>query len=176
MPDRPLLGMMTMATAKKAAPAAATTDFAKTTEAFFKGQFPGFNMPQVEFPTAYREFAEKGLSQAKQGYERAKAVAEEASEMIETTYATAAKGASTYNMKLLEAARTNTNAYFDFVGALLSVKSPTEVAELAQSHAKKQIEVMTAQGKELAALAQKVSTETAEPIKAGLTKAFRSVA
>ena len=35
---------------------------------------------------------------------------------------------------------------------------------------------MTAQGKELAALAQKVATETAEPIKSGVEKAMKKVA
>ena len=35
---------------------------------------------------------------------------------------------------------------------------------------------MTAQSKELAALAQKVATETAEPVKESVTKVFKKVA
>ena len=35
---------------------------------------------------------------------------------------------------------------------------------------------MTAQSKELTALAQKVATETTEPIKEGMTSAFKKVA
>ena len=164
-----------MATAKKPA-SAATEQFQNATEALFKGQFPAFEFPKVDFPNAYREYAEKGIAQAKQGYERVKAVAEEAGEVIETTYATAAKGVSSYNLKVLEATRTNVNAHFDFIGQLLSVKSPAEVVELTQAHTRKQFETFASQGKELAALAQKVSTETAEPIKAGFTKAFSKVA
>ncbi|MEA2935571.1 MAG: hypothetical protein QOD74_2217, partial [Variibacter sp.] len=44
------------------------------------------------------------------------------------------------------------------------------------AHARKQFETLSAQSKELASLAQKVSTETAEPIKAGFSKAFNAVA
>ena len=48
--------------------------------------------------------------------------------------------------------------------------------ELSSAHARKQFEAFTAQGKELGALAQKVATETAEPIKSGMNKAFSKVA
>jgi hypothetical protein len=50
------------------------------------------------------------------------------------------------------------------------------VIELSSAHARKQFETLTAQGKELGALAQKVATETAEPIKSGMNKAFSKVA
>ena len=39
-----------------------------------------------------------------------------------------------------------------------------------------QYEAMTAQSKDLAALAQKVCTETVEPIKSGMTTAMKKVA
>jgi hypothetical protein len=50
------------------------------------------------------------------------------------------------------------------------------VIELSSAHARKQFEALTAQSKELGALAQKVATETAEPIKSGMNKAFSKVA
>ena len=56
------------------------------------------------------------------------------------------------------------------------MKSPSELVELSTAHARKQFETLTAQSKELAALAQKVATETAEPIKTGVTKAMKKVA
>ncbi|BAT57875.1 phasin protein [Variibacter gotjawalensis] len=161
-----------MAKAEKAAKAA-TESFTTAAESFFKSPFSAFEFPKADVPAAYRDFAEKGIAQAKQGYERVKAAAEEASELVETTYATAAKGASTYNLKVIEVARTNVNAHFDFISALLSVKSPTEVAEITQAHAKKALETYVSQGKELADIAKKVSADTVEPIKAASSKAFR---
>ena len=58
----------------------------------------------------------------------------------------------------------------------MTVKSYSDVVELSTAHARKQFETVTAQTKDLAALAQKVATETAEPIKGSVTKAFNKVA
>ena len=58
----------------------------------------------------------------------------------------------------------------------MTAKSPSEVIELSSAHARKQFESLTAQSKELGALAQKVANETAEPIKSGMNKALSKVA
>lgn len=170
-----------MAEAKKPAKAATTETFtARETPklaAFPQfSQFPKFEFPQFEAPAAYRELAEKSLVQARQNYERLKSAAEETTELFETTFATATKGASDYNLKIIEAMRANVNAHFDFVASLFAVKSPSEVVELSSAHARKTFETVSEQGKELASLAQKVSSDTAEPIKAGFNKALRLVA
>src|ERR1700734_4079914 len=137
-----------------------------------KFEMPKFDIPKVEMPAAFREFAERGVAQCKDTYEKMKAAAEEATDVLETTYSTASKGASDYGMKVIEAARVNTNAAFDYAGELLAAKTLSEVVELSSTHARKQFEALTQQSKELSALAQKVATETAEPIKAGMNKAF----
>jgi phasin len=141
-----------------------------------KFEMPKFEIPNVEMPAAFREFAERGVAQAKDTYEKMKAAAEEATDLLETTYSTATKGASDYGLKMIEAARMNTNAAFDFAGELITAKTLSEVIELSSAHARKQFESLTKQSKELGALAQKVATETAEPIKTGMNKAFSKVA
>ncbi len=167
-----------MAEAKKPAKAATETftpgDAPKVAAAF--PQFPQFEFPRFEFPAAYRELAEKSVAQAKQNYERMKAAAEETTELFETTFATATKGASEYNLKIIEAVRANMNANLDFAARVCGAKSPSEVVELSTTHARKTFETVSEQGKELASLAQKVSSDTAEPIKAGFNKALRLVA
>jgi phasin len=141
-----------------------------------KFELPKFDMPKVEMPAAFREFAERGVAQAKDTYEKMKAAAEEATDVLETTYSTATKGASDYGLKMIEAARINTNAAFDFAGELMAAKTLSEIVELSSTHARKQFETLTQQSKELSALAQKVATETAEPIKSGVSKALAKVA
>ncbi len=141
-----------------------------------KFEMPKFEMPKVEMPAAFREFAERGVAQAKDTYEKMKAAAEEATDVLETTYSTATKGASDYGLKMIEAARINTNAAFDYAGELFTAKSLSEVIELSSAHARKQFETLTQQSKELGELAQKVAAETAEPIKSGMNKAFSKVA
>jgi phasin len=141
-----------------------------------KFEMPKFEIPKVEMPAAFREFAERGVAQAKDTYEKMKAAAEEATDVLETSYSTASKGAGEYGLKVIEAARVNTNAAFDFFGELITAKTPSELIELSSSHARKQFETLTEQSKELGALAQKVATDTAEPIKSGMNKAFSKVA
>jgi phasin len=160
---------------------AATAPKAKTTKPMTgafempKFEMPKFEIPNVEMPAAFREFAERGAAQAKDTYEKMKAAAEEATDVLETTYSTASKGASDYGLKVIEAARVNTNAAFDFAGELMTAKTLSEMLELTSAHARKQFEAFTLQSKELGALAQKVATETAEPIKSGMNKAFSQV-
>ena len=161
-----------MAEATSAAPKAKTTKPLTGPFEMPKFEMPKFDMPKVEMPAAFREFAERGVAQAKDTYEKMKAAAEEATDVLETTYSTATKGASDYGLKVIEVARTNTNAAFDFAGEIMAAKTLSEVVELTSAHARKQFEALTQQGKELGALAQKVATETAEPIKSGMSKAF----
>jgi phasin len=139
-------------------------------------ELPKFEMPKLEVPAAFREFAEKGVTQAKDNWEKMKAATEEATDLMEDSYAAASKGAADYGLKLIEVARANANAVFDYASELLTVKSPSEAVEISTAHMRKQIEAMTAQSKELTTLAQKVATETAEPIKAGVTSAFKKAA
>ncbi len=141
-----------------------------------KFDIPNFDMPKIEIPAAFREIAEKSVAQAKESYEKLKSVAEDATDVLEETYATASKGAVDYSLKVLEAARDNTNATFDFYTQLMTVKSISDVVELSTAHARKQFEAVTAQTKELASLAQKVATESSEPIKESVSKAFKKVA
>src|SRR6266568_3043411 len=109
---------------------------------------PKFDLPKLEVPAAFREIAEKSVAQAKETYERVKAAAEEATDLLEDTYTTAAKGAADYNLKIIEAARANTNAAFDYARELLDVKSVSEVVELSTAHARKQFEALSEQTKE----------------------------
>jgi phasin len=156
------------------AKAKATTTPASPFE-FPKFEMPTFDVPQMEIPAAFREFAEKSVSQAKDTYERMKSAAEEATDVLEGTYATASKGVADYGLKVIEAARANTNATFDFCTQMMTVKSYSDLVELSTAHARKQFEAMTAQTKDLAAIAQKVMAETAEPVKDSVTKVFKKV-
>jgi phasin len=141
-----------------------------------KFEMPKFDMPKVEVPAAFREIAEKGVAQAKEGYEKMKNAAEDATEMLEATYAKASKGYSAYGLKLIETARANSNATFDLFGQVLSAKSAAEAVELYTAFARSQFEAVSAQAKELTDHAQKVATETVEPIKEGFTSAFNKAA
>ena len=139
-------------------------------------EIPKYEIPNFEVPAAFREFAEKGVSQAKANWEKVKAATEETTDLLEDSYTNASKGAADYGLKLIEVSRANTNAAFDFAGQLMTVKSLSEAVELSTGYARKHFETLTAQTKELTALAQKVATETVEPLKEGVSSAFKKVA
>jgi phasin len=130
------------------------------------------NSPMTAAPQAFREMAEKGTTQAKVTYEKMNAATAEATDLIKNSYSMAVKGAQDYNTKFVEFAQTNTEAALGFVQKLSGVKSPSDFIELSTDHSRKQFETLTEQTKELAALAQKVTLATVEPLKTGITKAL----
>jgi phasin len=165
-------------TPQRPKPKPAAAPFAADTPRLESPSFdlPKFEIPAFEVPAAFREFAEKGVSQAKANWEKVKAATEETTDLIEDSYTTASKGAADYGIKMIEIGRANTNAAFDFAGQLVTVKSLSEAVELSTAFARKQFDAMSAQSKELTALAQKVATEAVEPIKEGVSSAFKKVA
>jgi len=129
-----------------------------------------------EIPEQVRALAEKGVSQARDGYAKFKDAAENHNLTIEAVFTSATKGASEYSAKLMEFMKSNTSANLDFAQELLGIKSPSEAMELWTTHTRKQIETMTAQAKELGELGQKIAAETAEPIKTSASKLFKPAA
>ena len=132
--------------------------------------------PRTDAIQAYRAMAENGSAQAREAFEKMSAATAEANDLIKNSYSTAVKGAQDYNTKFIEFAQTNTESAFDFVQKLSGVKSPSDFIELSTEHSRKQLETLTEQTKELAALAQKVTLATVEPLKTGVTKAFSQAA
>jgi len=141
-----------------------------------KFEMPKFDMPKFEVPPAFREFAEKGIAQAKENYEKVKTAAEQATDVLEDTYSTASKGCASYGLKVIETARANSDAAFDLMTEILSAKSYSEVVELTSAYMRKQFDALVAQSKELSEHAQKVATETAEPIKESISSTFNKAA
>ena len=133
-------------------------------------------IPKKDAPQAFREIAEKGTTQAKETYEKMNAATTEAADLIKNSYSTAMKGMQDYNNKIIEFTQANTNAAFDFVQKMSGVKSPSEFLELWTEHARKQVETLTEQSKQLAALGKKVTLATEEPLKTGIADQFNRAA
>jgi phasin len=118
-----------------------------------------------------RELTDKGAAYAKDTYSRTQAAAGETTKVMQQTYFAASKGAADFNLQLLDAAQANMNAAFDFARQLAHVTSPTQFFELSTAHARKQLETLVEQTQHLTSLAQKVTTEAAQPL-SGVAKTF----
>ncbi len=131
-----------------------------------------FGALPYEITSAVREFAERGVQQAKLAYDRAKAVAEDAAGVLEGSYANLTKGYAELNLKALEVAKANTDAAFDVARSLTSAQSFAEVVEAQTAYMRSRFDAGIAQTKELAALANKVANETAGPAREGFRRSL----
>ena len=133
-------------------------------------------MTAMEIPEAFREFVEKSSVQLKEGYEEIRAAAEQATDLLVDSHTTWSRGVLNFNLKAIDAARVNSNGIFDLLSKLVSAKSYSESMELSTSYLRKQFDVGAAQIKDLAAQAQKVVSETVEPIKNEFAESLRKAA
>ena len=111
-----------------------------------------------------REAAETASAQTKQTFEKMSAAAADATTLMKDSYSTAVRRTQDYNAKFIEFAQANTEATFEFLQQLSSVKSAPEFLELSTRHSRKQFETLTEQARELTTLAQKVISATTERV------------
>jgi len=150
-------------TAKSAKPATAPFD------AF------NINMPSVEVPAVFRDMAEKSIAQARDGYDKIKSAAEEATDMVEDSYETAREGVFSIGVKTLDAAKSNSDASFALARDLFGVKTFAEAIELQTAFARKQFESFGAQAKEFQELTQKFAADASKPVTAQVEKTFKDI-
>jgi phasin len=160
-------------------PIASAEPFAAAAEPFAKlaEQAAEASVSKVaEIHESVRKAAERGLEQTRTAYDRFRAVTEETTGSFETSYAAAAKGLHEFNAKAIDALKSNADATFELMKSLMSVTTVSEAITLQTEHARKQFEALTAQTKELAEIAKKVATETAEPLKTSVVNTFGKAA
>ena len=122
-----------------------------------------FHRRSVPASEQVRAFAEKGVSTARDGYQKLEA-AESNNGALEAAYTTASKGAHDYTTRLLDIAKINTESAFGFAQSLIGVKSLPEALNRERACARAVRDALrTVEGP--AEFAQKVATETVEPIK-----------
>ena len=130
----------------------------------------------MEIPEAFRELVEKSSVQLTEGYEKIRAAAEQATDLLVDSHTTWSRGVLNFNLKAIDAARANSNGIFDLLSKLVSAKSYSESMELSTSYLRKQFDVGAAQIKDLTAQAQKVVSETVEPITNEFAESHRKAA
>jgi phasin len=135
----------------------------------------GFNMPFFAMSGLFGGIAEQSVVRARENYEKMKAASGEMADIFRETYSTNAKGAADYGAKFIEISGANTDSAFDFFTNLMGTKSLSEIIDLSTTQSRKNVEAVSAQNRELWDLAQKVATETGEPIKKSFTRVLRKV-
>ena len=126
-----------------------------------------------ELPSSFVDLFEKSIARAKDAHEKVATIVEHSTEAFEEAFTCANRGSAEYRVKLMEIARTNANSAFDLAREAFEAKSLPELFESTVAHQRKQFELAATQMKELAALTQKVVSETAEPIRHSMTEPFK---
>ncbi len=134
-------------------------------------ELPNYEFPRMEVPTAFREMAEKTMSQSKETYDRMKSAAEETSGLLENAFSTYSKGSADLTAKIIDNAQSNANAMFNFAKSLMQSKTVAEAIEKQTSFARSQFETLSTQGREIQNLGAKIANDTSEPLKTAAEKA-----
>lgn len=94
------------------------------------------------------------------------AAGSDTAESSDGTLAAAAAGTTEYSLRIMEATCINTNAMVAFAGALLRAKSLSEMVVITTAHARRQIETVADQTKQLAAAAHKMAPQKSVAVEA----------
>jgi phasin len=129
--------------------------------------------PAAEMQETVRTALEKGVVESRAVFAKAKASADEAANAFEQSLAAAKDGVIAINARAFEALRANAEANLDFVKACFAVKSLSDLVALQSEFARKQVDTVAVQFKDLGALTQKAMVETIEPVKDQVAKTFR---
>jgi hypothetical protein len=113
-----------------------------------------------------RKVSDKSTTIASETFEKGKAA-------MEQNFSATVDSLRDFNLKLLDAARANTGAVFDFARQIATVKQPSDLAGLWTTHARKQFEMLSEQSKDLAAFGQKIASETVGPLATNLNQGFK---
>lgn len=135
-----------------------------------------FDMPFFSFQTIFRDLAEQGATRAKANFEQMKATSEEITEALREACSTNATRAADYGTRVIEISSMNTSSTLEFLSQLADARSFADVVSLSSTHSRKTFEAASGQNRELWDLAQKVATETAEPIKKSFNRALHRAA
>ncbi|MGA2892272.1 MAG: phasin family protein [Xanthobacteraceae bacterium] len=113
-----------------------------------------------------RKFTDKSATIATETFEKGKAA-------MEQSFSATIENMRDFNLKLLDAARANAEAVFDFARQVATVKEPSDLAALWTTHARKQFEMLSEQSKELTAFGQKVAGQTVGPLAGSVNQGFK---
>jgi hypothetical protein len=109
------------------------------------------------------------LSRAREGFEKIKAASAEMTEVLGEAYSGNVRCTTDYGLKVFEISNANAASALEFLIHFCGSKSATDVFTLSAAQTRKAFNTASHQNRELWALAQKLATESGEPIRKRIT-------
>jgi phasin len=126
-------------------------------------------------PEGVRSIAEKTVAHTREAYEHSKDALEGGLDALERSFDAAGQGSLALNHKLIEIAQRNVNSGFSLARSLAAAKTLPDVVEVQATYWRNWLGTFTAQAEELRALSANVTADTAEPIKAHVTRGMNEL-
>jgi len=120
--------------------------------------------PMIEFPVLFRGLTENGAQKAKEHWQTMKSATDKLTATVQDSYSAATKESVDYFAKIMETASSNAHSAFDLANALAQARTPSEIIEVSAAHARKQMDRMVEQNRQLWTAAQKIGTAIAKPL------------
>jgi phasin len=114
-------------------------------------------------PKEMRAMAEAGFEQAREGFEKFLAGAQQTAETIDARGAAVRAGAKDIGVKAMTYAETNVQASLDYAQALLHAGDLTEVMRLHAEYVKAQMRALAEQASEMGQIASRAAVDAARP-------------
>jgi len=101
---------------------------------------------------------------ARESFDQTLETGAEAVRGVQEGLTSALENARDLNVRLIEMARANAHAGFDFAREVAEAKAPSDVVQACTTHATKQFDMLTKQASELTTLGQQFANTSSEPV------------
>jgi len=118
---------------------------------------------RFEIPKEMRSMAEASFEQARKGFEKFLATAQQAAGSIEERGATVRAGAKEISSKAIANAEKNVQASLDYAQSLVHAKDLTEVMRLHGEYVQAQMRSLAEQASEMGQIVSRAAMDAAKP-------------
>jgi phasin len=118
---------------------------------------------RFEIPKEMRSMAEAGFDQARKGFEKFLAGAQQTAETIGQRDATVRAGAKDISAKAISYAEMNVQASLDYAQALLHARDLTEIMRLHSEYVQAQMRSLAQQASEMGQIVSRAAMDAAKP-------------
>lgn len=135
---------------------------------------PWFDFSKFDFSkNPFADIAGRSVAGAQERCDKIKVISADLAEALSETYASSARAATDYGLKVIEISNANTASAIDFLSHVLDSRSVTDVFTISAAQARKAFDAAAAQNRELFDLAQKLGPQTSEPIRKHVANALQ---
>src|SRR5580704_11747367 len=104
-----------------------------------------------------KKATDQGTGFARETLRKGEAKAEQSLQAAQEGFQVAGDSARQMNLKLIEITRNNAEAFFSFAEEMATAKDPSTLVEIWTKHTRQQMEMLSQNSQELAALGQRLA-------------------